>query len=143
MGAGYFVTRDTSGDSSNDSRAVVENPTMNFPGGYKAPTDGNSNIANVSDNSVIKDGIQYVTITARGGYSPRQSSAKAGIPTKLVVKTNGTYDCSASLAIHSLNFRKMLPNTGDTIIDAGTPKAGDTLQGVCGMGMYSFSIDFK
>lgn len=95
------------------------------------------------ENSVIKDGVQYITITAQGGYSPRMSTAKAGIPTKLVVKTNGTYDCSSSLAIKSLNYRNMLPNTGETVIDAGTPKAGDTLQGVCGMGMYSFAVQFN
>lgn len=143
MGAGYFVTRDSIEDSSGDTRPVVQNPTMNFPAGYKAPNNGNNDTASGADNSVIKDGVQYVTITARGGYSPRESSAKAGIPTNLVVKTNGTYDCSASLAIHSLNFRKMLPNTGDTVIDAGTPKIGDTLEGICGMGMYSFVITFK
>lgn len=143
IGAGYFVSRDNTEDSSGDTRPVVQNPTMNFPARYKAPSNGNSDTASGADNSVIKDGVQYVTITARGGYSPRQSSAQGGVPTKLIVKTNGTYDCSAALVIHSLNYRKMLPNTGDTIIDAGTPKAGDTLEGVCGMGMYSFAITFK
>mgnify|MGYP000994352080 CR=1 FL=1 len=94
------------------------------------------------ENSVIKDGIQYITITAQSGYSPKMSTAKAGIPTKLVVKTNGNYDCSSSLVIRSLNYRNMLPNTGETTIDAGTPKAGDSLQGVCGMGMYNFLVKF-
>jgi plastocyanin domain-containing protein len=94
------------------------------------------------ENSVIKDGVQYITITAQSGYSPRISTAKAGIPTKLIVKTNGTYDCSSSLVIRSLSYRNILPNTGETTIDAGTPKAGDTLQGVCGMGMYNFVVTF-
>lgn len=126
---GYIVTRDTSNDiSSGGSGKIVNSVKV---------------VENSQQNSVMKDGVQYVTITARGGYSPRQSSAKAGAVTKLIVKTNGTYDCSAALVIHSLNYRKMLPNTGETIIDIGTPKAGDTLQGVCGMGMYSFVISFK
>jgi len=93
-------------------------------------------------NGQIKDGIQYVTITAKGGYSPKVSIAKADIPTKLIVKTQGTYDCSASLVIHSLGFQKTLAQTGEEIIDLGTPKAGQVVQGVCGMGMYSFKIDF-
>lgn len=140
IGTGYFVMRDTSGDTSDSKvQVVAQNPYNN--GEVKGEV--NNIIANGADNSVIKNSVQYVTITARGGYSPRQSSAKAGVPTKLVVKTNGTYDCSASLVITSLNYRKMLPNTGETVIDAGTPKAGDVLQGVCGMGMYSFAIDFK
>ena len=94
-------------------------------------------------NGEIKDGVQYLTITARGGYSPRNSTGKAGIPTKLIMKTNGTYDCSASLVVRSLNYRGMLPSTGEIVLDVGIPKAGDVLQGVCGMGMYSFAIAFK
>lgn len=96
-----------------------------------------------TSTSIINNGVQYVTITARGGYQPRSSTAKAGIPTKLVMKTDGSYDCSTSLVIHSLSYRGILPSTGETVIDAGTPKAGDVLQGVCSMGMYSFAINFK
>ena len=94
-------------------------------------------------NVESKDGIQYISIDAKGGYSPNVSIAKAGIPTKLVVKTNSTYDCSASLAIHSIGYQKILPQTGEEIIDIGTPKVGEPLQGVCGMGMYNFQIDFS
>src|SRR3989339_1654844 len=93
-------------------------------------------------NIEIRDGVQYVTIDAKGGYFPRVSSAQAGIPTKLIVKTDGTYDCSASLAIHSIGYQKILPQTGETEIDIGTQKSGETLQGVCGMGMFSFQIKF-
>lgn len=93
-------------------------------------------------NSELKDGIQYITINAKGGYSPKVSIAKAGIPTKLVIKTQGTYDCSASLVIRSLGFQKLLARTGEEIIDIGIPKAGEPLQGICGMGMYNFLIKF-
>jgi plastocyanin domain-containing protein len=123
-GAFYFTSRDSTPTSS--------------------PTESTQKVSNVPvENSVIKDGVQYITITARSGYSPRMSTAKAGIPTKLIMKTNGTYDCSSSLVIRSLNYRNILPNTGETTIDAGTLKAGDTLQGVCGMGMYSFLVTFS
>jgi plastocyanin domain-containing protein len=112
-----------------------------FLSGSKSNSD--TNTAQAVQNSEIKDGVQYITINAKSGYSPRISTAKAGIPTKLIVKTNGTYDCSASLAIHSINYQKILPQTGETEIDIGTKNAGETLQGVCGMGMYSFVIDFS
>lgn len=95
------------------------------------------------ENSEIKDGIQYITVNARGGYSPKVSMAKAGIPTKLIVKTNGTYDCSASLVIRVVGFQKILSQTGEEVIDIGIPKAGEPLQGVCGMGMYNFLINFS
>jgi plastocyanin domain-containing protein len=94
-------------------------------------------------NVEIKDGVQYITINAKGGYSPRVSLAKAGIPTKLIFKTNGAYDCSSSVIIRSLNYQKVLPRTGEEIVDIGVPKANVPLGGTCGMGMYSFSINFN
>ncbi len=110
-----------------------------FIGGSKKD---NNNIG--STQSVeIKDGVQYITIDAKGGYSPQITEAKGGIPTKLIMKTNGTYDCSASLVIRSVGFQKILPNTGKTEIELGIPKSGEPLQGVCGMGMYSFQINFS
>ncbi len=90
----------------------------------------------------VRDGVQYVTIHARGGYSPRESKAKAGIPTKLVVTTDGTYDCSASLVVRSVGYQGFLSPSGAETIDLGTPEAG-TLRGACSMGMYGFSIDFE
>lgn len=93
-----------------------------------------------SQNVEIRDGVQYVTVTAKGGYSPRVTEIKGGLPTKLVVKTDGTYDCSASLVVRSVGFQKILQPTGEEVIDLGTPKSGDNVQGVCGMGMYNFQI---
>ena len=104
-------------------------------------TDSVSVSTTVSGNNVeIKDGVQYVTINAKGGYSPKLSTIKPDMPTKLIVKTNGTYDCSSSLAIRSIGFQKILPATGEEIIDVGILAAGEKVQGVCIMGMYNFQI---
>jgi plastocyanin domain-containing protein len=100
------------------------------------------NEINPIKNVEIRDGVQYITINARGGYSPNISMAQANIPTKLVVETNGTYDCSAALVIRSIGYQKILPQTGQEIIDLGTPEVG-TLQGLCSMGMYNFSVNFE
>ncbi|MSR70644.1 hypothetical protein EXS62_01230 [Candidatus Kaiserbacteria bacterium] len=110
-----------------------------FLGGSKNNTETGASAQNVE----IRDGVQYVTVNAKGGYSPKVSTAKAGIPTKLIVKTDGTYDCSASLVIRSVGFQKILAQTGEEVIDLGTPKAGQPLQGLCGMGMYNFSVNFN
>ena len=110
-----------------------------FWGGLKNNTGTGGSVRNVE----IKDGIQYITINAKGGYSPKVSTAKAGIPTKLIVKTDGTYDCSASLVIRSVGFQKILAQTGEEVIDLGTPKTGQPLQGLCGMGMYNFAVNFN
>jgi len=93
-----------------------------------------------TQNVEIKEGVQYVTIIARGGYSPRVSVIQPNIPTKLIVKTNRTYDCSAFLTIRELDFQKRLQPTGEEVIDLGVLEKGDKIQGVCRMGMNSFQI---
>jgi hypothetical protein len=37
----------------------------------------------------------------------------------------------------------VLAQTGEEIIDIGTPKAGVPLQALCSMGMYNFLINFS
>lgn len=105
----------------------------------------NSDVTSIQQiqNVEVRDGIQYITINAKGGYFPKISNAKAGIPTKLIVKTNGTYDCSASLKIQAIRYQKILAQTGEEVIDIGIPKAGISLQGLCSMGMYNFLINFS
>lgn len=92
------------------------------------------------NNVIVKDGVQYVTVLAKGGYSPKLNTIKANMPTKLVIKTEDTYDCSSSLVIRSLSFQKVLKATGEETIDVGKLATGEKLQGVCGMGMYNFQV---
>jgi len=111
-------------------------------------TDSPKDLTNSSDipkvvmakNIEIKDGVQYIIVHAGGGYSPKVSTAKVGILTKLIIKTNNTYDCSASLVIHQIGFKKILKPTGEEVIDLGILKSGESIQGLCSMGMYSFQI---
>lgn len=93
-------------------------------------------------NVSIINGTQIVEINAKGGYQPRVSVAKAGMPTVVRFNTRGTFDCSSSIRIPSMGISKFLPQTGSTDIDLGTRGAG-TLSGSCGMGMYPFSIEFQ
>lgn len=112
-----------------------------FLGGSK---NGSETVSTQPGQNVeIRDGVQYITIDAKGGYSPRVSFAQADIPTKLIVKTNGTYDCSAALVIRSVGYQKILPQTGEEIIDIGTSQAGSSVQGTCSMGMYNFVVNFS
>ena len=98
---------------------------------------------NVPANNVsMVSGKQIIEIRAKGGYQPRVSTAKAGVPTVLRFDTNGTFDCSASVRIPSLGIGKLLPQTGTTDIELGVVGAG-TLQGMCGMGMYPFEVIFQ
>jgi plastocyanin domain-containing protein len=102
---------------------------------------GTNSTANANNVSIV-DGKQIIEITVRGGYQPRNSVAKAGVPTIIRFETSGTFDCSSSIRIPSLNIFKSLPQTGSTDIDVGTQSVGK-LVGSCGMGMYPFSVEFK
>jgi Cu+-exporting ATPase len=102
------------------------------------------NGASVPDGKNVStvNGRQIIDLTAKGGYSPERSIARAGIPTTLRFTTNGNYDCSSSVRIPSINVSKNLELSGITEIDLGTPGAG-VLHGSCGMGMYPFEINFE
>jgi len=94
-------------------------------------------------NVSIVDGKQIVEIGVRGGYNPKLSQAKAGVPTVLRMETNGSYDCSSAISIPSLGIFKNLPPSGSTDIEIPTQSAGTRLSGTCAMGMYRFEIDFN
>ncbi|MEK7217743.1 MAG: cupredoxin domain-containing protein [Patescibacteria group bacterium] len=111
-------------------------------GGAILFTRGNINTNVGVDNVSVVNGKQIIGIRAKGGYQPRKSVAQAGLPTILRFDTNGTFDCSSSVRIPSLGISQILPQSGATDIDLGLPQAG-TLQGMCGMGMYRFELEFK
>ncbi len=104
-------------------------------------SQGNTAVSPVNNVS-LQDGKQIIEITAKGGFTPRTTVAKAGVPTVLRITTQGTFDCSSSVRIPELGIGKSLPNTGTTEIDLGVRNPG-VLNGTCGMGMYPFEIDFQ
>jgi Cu+-exporting ATPase len=94
-------------------------------------------------NVAVVDGVQIIDIAAKGGYSPRVTEAQANVPSILRVNTKGTFDCSSALVIPSLGYRKNLPPSDVTDIELPPQEAGTSLQGLCAMGMYSFTVNFN
>src|SRR5574343_1074655 len=74
----------------------------------------------ITSNVSMADGKQIITVRAKGGYTPRVSIAKAGIPTILKFDTQGTFDCSSAVVIPSMNVSQTLPPSGVTEIALGT-----------------------
>lgn len=107
---------------------------MYFTRGSSAPSTA---------NVFMENGKQVVEINAKSGYSPNLTAAKAGVPTVLRMKTNGTFDCSSGLKVPSVGYQAYLPNTGTTDIDVPAQTAGKSVQGVCVMGMYNFAVNFN
>lgn len=114
---------------------------LNRQDGTNQELEDSENITE-QNNVKIENGIQIVDIRARGGYQPRRSQAKAGIPTILRFDSKGTFDCSASVRIPSKKISRSLDFSGSTDIDIGIPEVG-IMQGSCSMGMYPFEIDFR
>lgn len=95
------------------------------------------------ENVSIIDGVQVIDISARGGYLPKVTYAKAGIPTVLKVETYNTFDCSSALVIPSLGYRKTLEPSGIEEIEVPPQNAGEKINGLCSMGMYGFEVKFE
>ena len=105
--------------------------------------DSSNDTQQAANNVNIVDGKQIITIDAKGGYSPRVTTAKADMPTVIKMTTQGTFDCTSALTIPSLGYRGNLPPSGETLIDVSPQKAGTKLQGLCAMGMYNFAVNFN
>ncbi len=113
-------------------------------GGAIMLSRGGAETAPVAQNNVsIVDGVQIITIDAKGGYAPQETIAQANIPTVINMNTRGTFDCSSALVIPAIRYRKNLPPSGETRIEVPPQKEGTTMQGLCSMGMYNFSITFN
>jgi len=105
--------------------------------------NNNSNSEAISPNVTTENGKQIITIDVKGGYDPELTIAKANIATIIRAKTSSTFDCSSALRIPAINYSKNLPPTGTTDIEIPNQTAGNSLRGLCSMGMYSFEIKFK
>lgn len=107
--------------------------------GQNAGQDFSSGVNNVS----VVDGKQIIEIGVKGGYVPRISEAKAGLPTILRMETRGSFDCSSAVVIPDVGYRANLPAVGTTDIAIPPQKSGVILQGSCAMRMYNFQVKFN
>jgi len=93
--------------------------------------------ASTDKQVVIKQGFQEINITVtNSGYTPEIITLKKDIPVRLILTTINVQSCSRSFTIPALNIQKLLPETGDTVIEF-TPKNLGPLAFSCSMGMYT------
>lgn len=105
------------------------------------PKVGQFGPAEIAESSQVADGMQTITVQVDDtGYSPSRVGAKAGMPTKLLLRTNGTIGCTVAFVIPDLGIQKMLPASGTTELHLGTLPRG-RLDFTCSMGMYWGEID--
>jgi plastocyanin domain-containing protein len=96
----------------------------------------------ITNNVMVDADRQIIDLTAKGGFEPKTTVAKANKETILKLNTKNTFDCSSTLSIPALGVSKQLkPNgTEEVVIPAQQP--GTKISGTCSMGMYSFSLNF-
>lgn len=86
---------------------------------------------------VGEDGVQDVTITVKNfGYESDTRVLKAGVPVRLHLVTNGVGGCARAFTIPDFNISKVLPLSGEEIIEF-TPEKTGNLTYSCSMGMYT------
>lgn len=93
-------------------------------------------------NVYMENGKQVIEITAQAGYWPKKTNARAGVPTVVRMRSSGSFDCSSYVVIPDAKYRGNLPQSGSIDIPVPTGEKGSVMRGFCGMGMYSFSIQF-
>lgn len=67
-------------------------------------------------------------------------TVRAGIPTRLVLRADGSAGCTRAIVFPTLGVEKYLDDGGDTAVDVG-PLPPGRHRFVCGMGMYSGVIE--
>lgn len=76
------------------------------------------------------------------GYSPEVTHAKAGEAAQLVLESKNVHSCSLSFVIPELSYEKLLPVTGQVVVDIPAHDKGTVLRYTCSMGMYTGEIHF-
>jgi uncharacterized protein len=92
---------------------------------------------------VVSPGDQAVIQVVNWGYTPTTLTLPAGEPVELRLVTNQTRSCSRAFTIPALNVQRLLPETGEVIVEIPPQRAGTSLQFACSMGMYGGRLVFK
>ncbi|WP_327432909.1 sulfite exporter TauE/SafE family protein [Streptomyces sp. NBC_01236] len=133
--AGGWATFDLTpgGDAPAAAAAPDASKTASGDKAPEAQTDGPVRI----DAS----GQQVITLTVTDFYVPTKFTAKAGVPTKLVLRGKDSGGCARAFTIPELGVQEIVKRDGDTPVDLGTRKTG-TLRFSCAMGMQTGTINF-
>jgi uncharacterized protein len=85
-----------------------------------------------------------LTLEAKNnGYYPKTLYAQANAPVKLNIVTQNTVSCAIAFVIPRLQYEKLLPRTGTTLVDIPAQEPGTVMPFTCSMGMYTGKIVFQ
>jgi len=123
--------------------------TGNQQKAIKEATDTFTVESAINTEAVNSESGQIIeAVASYEGYLPENIEAKAGIATKLIIKSEDAYGCERAFNIIDPELKKVLhnmilPENGNTDFDLGIQAKGTELLGICSMGMYYFRIIFN
>lgn len=85
-------------------------------------------------------GVQEVSITVEGGYSPSVVRVRKGAPVRLTFDRREKSPCSDEVVISELGVRRFLKPFEKTVIELNPTKAG-SFEFACGMNMLRGRIE--
>lgn len=90
----------------------------------------------------ITDGVQAVTVTVQGGYSPAVIAVERGRPVRLTFDRRETNPCSEEVVLAPWGLRRFLPAHQTTTVEF-TPAESGRFDYTCGMGMLRGTIEVR
>lgn len=84
--------------------------------------------------AVARAGVQEVTVTVRGGYSPATVRVKSGQKVRLVFDRQESNPCSEEIVFPDFGIRRFLPAFKQTTLEIEPGRPG-TYEFTCGMSM--------
>ncbi|MGH3679127.1 MAG: heavy metal translocating P-type ATPase [Natronosporangium sp.] len=82
----------------------------------------------------IRDGVQRVEITVKGGYSPELIRVRQGVPVRLVFDRREGGECTSEVVFADFGVRRALPAFGKATVELAPDRAGE-FGFACGMNM--------
>src|SRR6516164_6167055 len=82
----------------------------------------------------LAGGVQRITVTVRGGYSPDVIRARQGVPLEVVFDRQESGDCTSRVVFPDLAVSASLPAFARTTVRLASPAAG-SFGFACGMNM--------
>ncbi|MFD7627789.1 sulfite exporter TauE/SafE family protein [Streptomyces sp. NPDC059851] len=136
--AGGWLPTATTATTASAASAVGSVPAAVLPSPQAAPKTG----APQEPVTVDASGKQTIVLTVTDFYMPTVFTAKADVPTALVLRGADAGGCARAFTIPELGVEEIVKKNGDTRIDLGARKPGKLLFS-CAMGMQGGTIDFQ
>jgi Cu+-exporting ATPase len=84
--------------------------------------------------AIVREGVQEVDVTVRGGYSPSVIRVREGVPLRIVFDRQEGGECTSEVTFPDFRLRRTLPAFARTAVDLLPERTGE-FGFACGMNM--------